>query len=67
MSSDILTAITQTVDPKLTKFEQKINNLPEEINRHYKTFADATKANLPKANLPKEKDDNQTKDRDGSY
>ena len=34
---------------------QKINNLPEEINKHYKTFADATKANLPK-----EKDDNPT-------
>ena len=55
MSSDILTAITQTVDAKLTKFEQKINNLPEEINKHYKTCADATKANLPK-----EKDDNPT-------
>ena len=60
MSSDILTAITQTVDAKPTKFEQKINNLPEEINKHYKTFADATNANLPKANLPKEKDDNPT-------
>ena len=55
MPSDILTAITQTVDAKLTKFEQKINNLPEEINKHYKTFADATKANLPKA-----KDDDPT-------
>ena len=48
ISSDILTAITQTVYAKLTKFEQK-------INKHYKTFADATQANLPK-----EKDDDPT-------
>ena len=58
MLRNMSSAITQTVDAELAKFEQKVNNLPEEIYKHYKNVAGATKANLPKANLPKEKDEN---------